>query len=284
MRRLIPNVLALIAASLAAPAWAQVAQAPAGPGDAFDGDFLIVAAGVVALPNYEGADETSWLPGAAFAGRIGGVGISPRAAGMALDFVPDRQGAKVSLGLGPVVRLRMNRSGRIKDPVVARLGELRSIVEGGVNLGVTFKRVLNSFDQLSVGTDLRWDMTGRGGGGLIAPSVSYLTPISRAQVIGMLASAEIADQRFASYNYDVTAAGSAASGLPAYAARGGLKALSIGAFTARDLDGDLTNGGLSIGAGAMYTRLTGSAAETPITALRGKASQWFFAAGLGYTF
>lgn len=251
---------------------------------AFDGDFLIIAAGAVLLPSYEGADETSVLPAAAFAGRIGGVGISPRAAGFALDLVPEKPGTRMSLGLGPVLRLRMNRSGRIKDPVVARLGELRSIIEGGVSATVTFKRVLNPHDQLSIGSDFRWDISGRGGGGLIAPSVSYLTPVSRAQVVGMLASAEVADKRFASYNYEVSPAGSAASGLPAYTARGGLKALSIGAFTARDLDANLLNGGLSIGVGAMYTRLKGSAAETPITAIRGKASQWFAAAGLGYTF
>lgn len=256
-----------------------------GPGKtAFDGDFLIVAAGAVMLPNYEGADENSVLPAAAIAGRVAGIGISPRAAGLALDLVPDKPGARVSLGLGPVVRLRMNRSGRLKDPVVAQLGKLRSVIEGGVSLGLTFKRVLNPHDQLSIGSDFRWDISGRGGGGLIAPSITYLTPVSRAQVVGLLASAEIADQRFASYNYDVTPAGSAASGLPAYAARGGLKALSFGAFTARDLNGNLLDGGLSIGAGAMYTHLTGSAAETPITALRGKASQWFVAAGLGYTF
>lgn len=278
------SALTLAIALSAGPAAAQTLDAPAAEKSAFDGDFLIVAAGAVVLPSYEGADENSVLPAAAFAGRIGGIGISPRAAGLALDLVPEKPGAKASLGLGPVLRLRMNRSGRIKDPVVARLGELRSVIEGGVSVGVTIKRVLNRFDQLSIGTDLRWDISGRGGGGLIAPSVSYLTPVSRAQVVGLLASAEIADQRFASYNYDVTPAGSAASGLPAYAAKGGLKALSLGAFTARDLDGNLLNGGLAIGLGAMYTRLKGSAADTPITAVRGKASQWFFAAGLGYTF
>lgn len=251
---------------------------------AYDGDFLILAAGAVLLPSYEGADETSTLPAAAIAGRVGGIGISPRAAGLGLDLVPERPGARASLGLGPVVRLRMNRSGRISDPVVARLGKLRSVIEGGVNLGVTVKRVLNPHDQLSLGADFRWDISGRGGGGLIAPSLTYLTPLSRAQVVGLLAGAEIADRRFASYNYDVTPAGSAASALPAFAAKGGLKALSLGAFTARDLDGNLLNGGLSIGLGAMYTRLKGSAAKTPITAIRGKASQWFFAAGLGYTF
>lgn len=287
MRRLLPLFLPLIlmAALLpAGPAAAQVAQEPAPEASAFDGDFLIVAAGAVALPSYEGADETSFLPAGALAGRIGGVGISPRAAGLALDLVPESPGARVGLGLGPVIRLRMNRSGRIKDPVVARLGELRAVIEGGVAVGVTIKRVLNEHDQLSIGSDFRWDISGRGGGGLISPSITYLTPVSRAQVVGLLAGAEIADGRFASYNYDITPAGSAASGLPAYAARGGLKALNFGAFTARDLDGDLLNGGLSIGVGAMYARLKGSAAATPITALRGKSSQWFVAAGLGYTF
>ncbi len=277
-------VFALAAILPAAPAAAETLAQPGAEQTAFDGDFLIVAAGAVLLPSYEGADESSILPAAAIAGRVGGIGISPRAAGLALDLVPDKPGAQVSLGLGPVLRLRMNRSGRIKDPVVARLGELRSIIEGGVSASVTIKRVLNPHDQLSIGTDFRWDVSSRGGGGLIAPSVSYLTPLSRAQVVGVLASAEFADQRFASYNYSVSPAGSAVSGLPAYAARGGLKAISFGAFTARDLDANLLNGGLSIGVGAMYTRLKGSAAETPITSIRGKASQWFVAAGLGYTF
>ena len=276
--------LLIPALMLACPAAAQDTARLEPEATAYDGDFLIVAAGAVMLPGYEGADENSILPAAAFAGRVGGIGISPRAAGLALDLVPGKPGARINLSLGPVLRLRMNRSGRVKDPVVASLGKLRSVIEGGVSLGVTFKRVFNAHDQLSVGSDLRWDVSGRGGGGLIAPSVTYLTPVSRAQVVGMLASAEFADQQFASYNYAVTPAVSAASGLPTYAPSGGLKALSFGAFTARDLDGDLLNGGLSIGAGAMYTRLKGSAAATPITALRGKTSQWFLAAGLGYTF
>ncbi len=277
LARAAPQMPATAAATFPEPAVSQEKSA-------YDGDFLIVAAGAVLLPNYEGANETSVLPAGAVAGRVGGIGISPRAAGLALDLVPGKPGARASLGLGPVLRLRMNRSGRVKDPVVAKLGKLRSVIEGGVNVGVTIKRVFNSYDQLSVSSDLRWDVSGRGGGGLISPSVSYLTPVSRAQVVGMLASAEFANQRFASYNYDITPAGSTASGLPVYIARGGLKALSFGAFTARDLDGNLVNGGMSIGAGAMYTRLKGSAAATPITSVRGKASQWFFAAGLGYTF
>ena len=251
---------------------------------AFDGDFLIVGAGVVFMPNYEGANEKSAILAGAFAGNFRGIGISPRAAGFALDLVPERRGARLGFSFGPVFRLRMNRSGQIKDPVVASLGKLRSVIEGGVNIGITVKRAFNGHDQLSLGADFRWDITGRGGGGVISPAVSYLSPVSRAQVVGLLVSAEFADKRFARYNYDITPAGSAASGLPVFAARGGLKALNFGAFTARDLDGNLLNGGLSIGAGAMYTRLQGSAAKTPLTAIRGSSNQWVFAAGLGFTF
>ena len=186
---------------------------------AYDGDFLIVGVGVAYLPDYEGSSQKSALLAGAFAGKLGGIGISPRAAGFALDLVPERGDARIGLSFGPVFRLRMNRAGAIKDPVVASLGRLRTIIEGGVNLGLSAKRVFNRHDQLSIGTDLRWDISGKGGGGVISPAISYLTPVSRGQVVGLLASAEFANRRFASYNYDITPAGSAASGLPAFTAR-----------------------------------------------------------------
>ena len=248
----------------------------------FDGDFLILAAGALAGPSFEGSKQTVAIPAVAIAGRAFGVGISPRAAGLALNFSLAKPGAKVSFGFGPVVRFRSNRSGTIKDPVVASLGKLKGVIESGFNLGVTVKRVLNRHDQLSAGVDFRWDVSARGGGGVIAPSVSYLTPLSRAQVVGILLSAEFANKRFAEYNHSVSPAGSTASGLPTYAPRGGLKSMSAGIFTARDLDGNLLNGGFAVAVGAMYSRLTGSAAESPITRLRGKRNQWMAGGALAY--
>ena len=251
---------------------------------AFDGDFLIVAGGAVALPSYEGSDDTVISPAGGVAGRISGIGINARAAGIALDLVPDGDGAKLGIGLGPVVRYRTNRSGRIVDPVVASLGKLKGVIEAGVAASVTIKRLLSGHDQLTIGADVRWDISGRGSGYVVVPTISYLTPLSRAQVMGVLVSAEFADGRFAHYNYDVSAAGSLVSGLPAYSARGGLKAGNIGVFTARDLNGNLLDGGLVLGVGAMYGKLFGSAAETPLTSVRGRRSQWTFGAGLGYVF
>jgi outer membrane scaffolding protein for murein synthesis (MipA/OmpV family) len=89
---------------------------------------------------------------------------------------------------------------------------------------------------------------------------------------------------YARYNYSISPAQSAASGLPAYRAKGGFKEASAGAFTGIDLDGNLLNGGFALGAGVLYSRLYGSAAKTPITRDRGSRSQWIAGGGIAYVF
>lgn len=250
----------------------------------FDGDFLIVGVGGVSMPSYEGSNDRSITPLGGVFGRLGGVDINPRAAGIALDFIPEAKGQRVGFSLGPVARYRANRTRGIKDPVVQRLGKLDAVIEGGVALGVTFKGAINAFDRVSVGSDVRWDISGKRGGRVIAPGVTYFTPVSKGQVIGARLGAEFVDRQYAEYNYGIGPAGSAASGLPQYRGRGGFKEWNLGAFTAVDLSGDFLDGGVALGVGAQYSRLQGSAAETPITAIRGKRGQWFVGAGVGYTF
>ena len=89
---------------------------------------------------------------------------------------------------------------------------------------------------------------------------------------------------YADYHYSVTAQGAAASGLPAYQAHGGWKNSTARLYGGYDLDGNLRNGGWGIGGVVSFERLLGSAAQTPITALRGSRDQWFVGFGLGYTF
>ena len=69
-----------------------------------------------------------------------------------------------------------------------------------------------------------------------------------------------------------------------YKAKGGFQEASIGIATARDLNGNLLDGGFAVGVGALYSRLFGSAAKTPITSIRGSRNQWTFGGGLAYTF
>lgn len=282
MRRLLLPALAL--AVSATPAMAKDDPQETTEPSAFDGDYLVIGVGAVGMPSYEGSDDRSISPVAGVLGRIHGINISPRSAGLALDFVPEPRNARVGFNLGPVFRYRGNRTRDIKDPEVKALGKLDGVFEGGVAISVTVHRLLNGYDSLTVGSDFRWDISGKGGGRGIAPGVTYFTPLSKALVVGGRVGAEFVDDRYAIYNYEVTPAGSAASGLPQYHARGGLKEINAGAFAAYDLSGNFLDGGFAIGAGAMYSRLQGSAAETPITSLRGSRNQWFFGGGVAYTF
>lgn len=289
MRSLASLGLALLAVPAAAQEVVPVPPAPlpaeASESSAFSGDFLIVGAGAAVVPSYEGSNDLRVIPAGAVAGRIGGIGINARAFGIALDVIPDstRTGG-IGFTLGPVLRYRTNRSGKIVDEVVAKLGKLDGVVEAGVVVGIDAKKVLNPYDSLSFSVDLRWDVSGKGSGLIVAPGVSYLTPVSRGIAVGGALNASFIDDRYADYNFSISPAGSLASGLPAYTASGGLKDVGVGAFAAFDLNGDFLDGGPAVGLGAMYSRLFNSAAETPITSVRGSRDQVVFGAAAGYTF
>ena len=265
---------------LATPALAQDTAAK----NVFDGDYVVVGAGVLAGPDYKGSNDSHISPGFGAAGEVGGIGFTIRGPSLSTDLISDPPGADVRFRFGPQVRLRSNRSSKVDDPVVAALGKLDRVVEAGFRVGISVDDVLSRKDSLSAGVSARWDISGKHSGMVLSPSATYRLPVSRAQVFGVQLSTQFADGKYADYNYAVSPEGAAASGLPVYNAKGGFHEASLGIATARDLDGDFLNGGFAIGVGAMYSRLFGSAAHTPITSIRGDRDQWVFGAGLSYTF
>lgn len=284
--------LALAALGWAAPAAAQDTDDElfASPAledvadNVLDGDYAIVGAGVLSMPDYEGSNDSVITPAAGLIARVGGVGIRLRGPSLTTDLIDDPEGAEVTFRLGPTLRLRMNRSGKVDDEVVAALGKLDRVIDAGVGGGIGFRKLLTGQDSLSLGVGTRWDVSGKGSGYTVSTGASYLLPVSRGQVVGLAASLEWVSGDYARYNYNVSPQQSLDSGLPTYNAHGGLNEFSTGAFTAIDLNGNILDGGLSVGAGFLYSRLYGSAAETPITRLRGSRDQWMFGGGVGYTF
>ncbi|WP_347302040.1 MipA/OmpV family protein [Croceibacterium sp. TMG7-5b_MA50] len=289
---------ATLAALLAMPAIAQDVAAPGSVGttgqgavpeqiDAgvLDGDFLVIGAGVGYTPTYEGADDYTVTPFPAVAGRVGGIGIAPRAGGLALDLIADYDTAgNVQFQLGPVARLRFGRDGDTGDDVVNLLDDQDLAVEVGANAGITFAQVLHPYDRLTVSTDVRWDVAGAHDGMVVTPGVSYLTPLSRGIFAALNVNAEWVDDSFAEYYYGLDAQQAAITGLPRYDADGGFKSAGVNLIAGFDLNGDITDGGLSIVGLASYNRLFGSAEDTPFTSIRGSADQWVGGIGLAYTF
>lgn len=249
----------------------------------FDENWLSVGVGVGIGPSYDGSDDYVLFPAPIVQGKLGGIGISPRPAGLALDFIPDSDDGP-NFAFGPSFRLRNDRADQIEDEVVKLAGELDRAFELGVATGVSFPKVLNPFDSLSFNLDARWDVAGAHDGMVIDSNVTYFTPLSRGTAASLSLSAEFVDDSFADYYYSVTPAQSLASGLPQYQAEGGLNSLGANMFLAVDLDGDVTNGGFALVLVGGYSRLLNDAKNTPYTSIRGSADQFFGALGIGYTF
>ena len=281
------------ACSLAAPLAAQDAEVgeplPAGPPETiFDGDYVSLGVGVGYNASYSGSDDynVNILP--IVQASIAGIKINPRPAGVAIDLIPDPDEG-VGFSAGPMIRLRSDRvdAEDINDDVVAAYGELDRAVELGGSVGVSFPKVLNPFDSLSVNLDAAWDVAGAHGGMFWSPSITYFTPLSRATAASLSVSTSFVDDAFADYYYSVPPTNALlpdADVLPGFEADGGMNSYGVNLLLAHDLSGDVTDGGLSLVAIGGWSKLVGDAADTPFTSIRGDNDQYFIALGVGYTF
>ena len=272
-----------LALACAAPAMAQNVEAlpdgPDGEATVFDGNWFSIGAGAVYSASYDGSDDYVVSPIPIVQGKIGGVRISPRAGGAALDFVnDDSDGAKISAGVA--ARLNRNRASQIEDPVVLSYGELDTAFEVGPSVGISLPGLLNPYDSLSFNIETLFDVAGAHDGTLVSPGVTYFTPVSRGAAISLSVSGSYVDDDYADYYYSVPAGGA----LPAYQADGGWDRVGVNLLTGVDLDGNLANGGLALIAVGGYSRMLGDGKRTPFTSIRGDADQWMGALGIGYTF
>ena len=278
------HILFVLAALSATPAFAQdeppaeVAQEGAAR--------LSIGAGAAWIPDYEGSDDSriTLLPAAQ--GTIAGMSFTVLGNRASMDLIPNDTGPVWDFQLGPVAVLNLNRTNidAIEDPRVRALGEVDTAVEVGGYVGIGKTGLITSdYDKLSVTLSYRHDVTKIHKSGIWTPSINYTTPLSTKALVGIFASAEIVEDRYARTYFGVTPAGSAASGLPAFTPEGGQKDITFGGMFTYALTGDLTKG-LALVAGGTYRKLVGDFADSPLVSLAGSRHQWTVGAGLALTF
>lgn len=284
----LPGALALIIAATSAPAIAQDdtvgTNYPAAEKSVFERDNFSIGVGGVALPDYEGSDDYRVTPFPIIRGRVGGVDINPRQAGIALDFLTAKRGAKLDFMAGPMVSLKLDRSRKIDDPVVRATGKLDTAIETGATVGLKVNRVLHKFDSISFSADVKWDVSGAYKGMVWRPQVTYLTPLSKGMIVALQASARHVDDNYAEYYYSVTPEQNLASGLPKFSAKGGWDKVNFGAIVTYDLSGNALDGGWAVFGIANYAKMLGDGKDTPFTSIRGDDTQLLGGVGIGYTF
>jgi MipA family protein len=279
---MLKSVIAAVALLIAAPALAQSTDAAAPLPDPNDqSDTFTIAGGAAYIPDYEGSDDYRIIPAVALRGRVHGINFFTRATWLFVDFVP-RGSSALEFDAGPIVGVRINRTGKIDDNFVDALPERKKAIEAGAFAGVSYHGLTNPYDVLSFRVDVVKDVGSAHESTLITPTIDFGTPLSRHTYVGASVSAEWAGGGYADYYYSIDLSDSLASGLPVYDADGGFKNWRLGLLVNQSLTGDLT-GGLSLFATGSYSRLGGDFKDSPIVALRGSASQWLGAVGLAYT-
>lgn len=279
---IIKYLSAALLALAAAPALAQSSPDAALPDPNDQSDTFTIAAGAAYIPDYEGSDDYKIIPAAAIRGRVSGISFFTRATYLYVDVVP-RGSGKLEFDVGPIVGVRLNRTGKIKDDIVDRLPERDKAIEVGGFAGITYHGLTNPYDALSVRLDVVKDVGGAHQSTVFTPTIDFGTPLSRTTYVGLSLSADWVGGGYADYYYSIDAADALASGLAAYDADGGFKNWRLGLLANQSLTGDLT-GGLSLFGTASYSKLSGDFKRSPIVSDRGSASQWLAALGLAYTF
>ena len=269
-------ILPLLAAT---PALAQ--EAPPTPPT---GDLFSLGLGAAYAPSYEGSDDYVVTPAVIVRGRVSGFNFFSRATAFYFDLAREDPAAKTDFLIGPMGNLRFDRSSRIKDDAVERLGELDLAVELGAFIGIGQTGLLNPYDYAQARLDFVHDVTDTHDGYVLTPTLEYGTPLSRLTYVGAGLSADYASGEFADTYYSVDPAGTARSGLRTYDADGGFKNARFTLLATHMLTGDLTTSGLGVFAVGSYSRLFGDFKDSPLVRDVGDADQYFAAVGLSYTF
>ena len=269
---------AALAAVVASAARAEESAAAPPPYARADGDRVTVGFGLGAAPDYEGSNDYRLQPGGILQGKVSGVEFQMRGLNLYTDFVPDR--GKTRLVLGPVVQLRLDRTGDIKDPRVAALGKAKTAVEVGLTAGIGKSGFLIPPASLNFDVTFLHDVADAHRSYVITPAVSLSSPTSQRGFARIGISADYVGKGYAKTYFDVAPGGP----LAAYATRGaGLKSVGTSLLYTHDLGGDPRKG-LGLFALGNYKRLVGQFADSPIVRDAGSAGQAFGVAGIAYSF
>jgi outer membrane protein len=234
----IAAVVAAVAAGSAAAAGIQVDVVP-----------NFVGAGLGSTTEYLGAKERVWgvAPGARVAlekNRF--IEVYGPLADMNLADSPNWE-------FGPAVSYRFGRS------EVDGLPEIEGGLEAGVFAGWHYVRLEGIPLRVRLGVQLVTAVSGGASGGHVTPYASLWLPLSPTVFLGLGGGFTWSSESFMQQRFGVSAEGSAASGLPQYSARAGVRQYYAWPAVLMKLSKEWY-----AGAGGFWQRITGDAAGSPV--------------------
>ena len=181
------------------------------------------------------------------------------------------------LRTGPTAIYRLGRSD-VTDAAVAALPEVDASLDLGWTFGAEFVDPGDPARRIRGDMNFRHDVTNSHGGYVVGAGVSAWTP-TPFFLLGAYASVTWGSDDYMGTYFGVDPSGAAASGLPAFDAGSGARDATLGLVAIVPVSARMV-----VGAGVIYGRLLGDAADSPIVAQRGSRDQVLYGFGVGWVF
>lgn len=233
-----------------------------------------LAAGAVAVPDYEGSKDYQAAP--LIGARLGYDSYYIELQGLELRAnVSPLSGWE----FGPLVGLRSGRDDVENDRVNA-LHDIDDSVEMGAFVKVSLYQLVHPTDELAFGLDVKTGVSDEGEGTTVSFGPTYsFSPLERLR-LGLGISATFADGDYFDTYFGIDGGDALHSGLSPYEADGGgLKDIGISLKANYQMTDHWGVMGF-----AGYTRLVGDAADSPIVDDEGSAGQGIVGVGISFRF
>jgi outer membrane scaffolding protein for murein synthesis (MipA/OmpV family) len=233
-----------------------------------------VSTGVGVLPEYEGSSDTQTVPLAAGELRAGNRYLLLEGISLRANLVDSARWEA-----GPLVAYTFGRDADIRNTAVARLPALDDALEVGAFVARQWPGLRRERDLLRLSLQATTDATDVHNGWQVVPTVSYGTMLGERWGLRLDASATYASEKYMRTYFGVTAEQSRRSALARFNPDAGTKDVSLALFASYAVTSSWSIDGY-VGA----RRLIGDAADSPIVADTGDATQLSIAIGIGRRF
>jgi MipA family protein len=178
---------------------------------------------------------------------------------------------------GPVGLWRFGRDDDVDDKVVRKMHEIDSSFSLGLFGTYVWRDSRDPRKQAGVGGWALGDVTGVYNGWNAGLNAFAMQPVAKMVTLGGGAAFTYGSSNYMDEYFGVTARDALATGLPVYQAGAGVRDVRGWVSALLHLSPQW-----HLGAGVMYSRLVGDAADSPIVTERGSENQWIYGVGALY--
>lgn len=217
-------------------------------------------------PDFLGSNDYQSVPFGFASYRVGNERYTWRGLALKVDFLELRSAGR---WVGGITAAYVPGRHDVKNRMVDRLPDISGSVDVGGFIGRRFSGLFNRGDGLSISLGAMADVGGVYDGYTARVDFDYDSPVSHRVRALVNVGTDFASNGYMSTQFDVDAAGAAASGLPQFHASSGIYQVSGSAGLNFQM-----NRRWGLFGQLAYARLTNDASDSPIVRIAGNPDQW----------